>query len=828
MSEKSHSLSVEQILEVLTLTKTATAVHIGDNATIEFANDVMLQIWGKDKSVIGKPINEALPELIGQPFGEMLAKVYREGLTISGKDTAADLIIDGELKTYYFDFEYKAIKDKTGNVICVLHTALDVTERYLNQHELAKAAENRASLIREQSLNEELAAANEELNAINEELSNSREDLAALNTVLEDRVEERVKAFAESEERFRTMADGTDILIAVSNDNGKPFYFNKAWSKLTGRTVDELIRLGWVDLLHSDDRDEYVKIHRSALDTKSSYTDEFRVLSENGEYKWLLKKGTPRFLSDGTFAGYISSCVDITERKNHESKLQEVNEEIAAANEELLAVNEELAATNEELEASHHELLLSETKFRNLVMQAPFAICVIRAEDLMVLDVNDGYLELVGKKREELENHSIWDAVAEASDSYAPILQGVVDTGIAFNAKEHGLDLIRNGVSEHVFVDFVYEPVKNANGSIAAIMVVAIDVTDKVKARQGIQDVEERIRLAVDSAEIGTYEFSYIDNVLTTSDRFDQIFGAADSDTREKVLSTYHPADIHLSEEAHEIAKATGKLFYEARLLKSDQSIRWVRVQGKVYYDADGNRTKLLGTVLDITEYKHLQQQKDDFISIASHELKTPITSLKAALQLLERMKFNPTPMLPKLVEQSTKSMGKISELVEDLLNVSRMNEGQVRLNKSRFYIAKMLDECCTHVRQEDKHELIVEADHNLEVIADEHRIEQVLVNFVNNAVKYAPNSKQIHMIVEREEHYIKVAVKDNGPGIAPEKLPHLFDRYFRADDSGLQVSGLGLGLYISADIVQRHGGQIGVNSELGAGSTFWFTLPIN
>ena len=172
--------------------------------------------------------------------------------------------------------------------------------------------------------------------------------------------------------------------------------------------------------------------------------------------------------------------------------------------------------------------------------------------------------------------------------------------------------------------------------------------------------------------------------------------------------------------------------------------------------------------------------------------------------------------------------MSKISELVEDLLNVSRMNEGQVRLNKSRFYIAKMLDECCTHVRQEDKHELIVEADHNLEVIADEHRIEQVLVNFVNNAVKYAPNSKQIHMIVEREEHYIKVAVKDNGPGIAPEKLPHLFDRYFRADDSGLQVSGLGLGLYISADIVQRHGGQIGVNSELGAGSTFWFTLPIN
>lgn len=828
MSEKSQSLNVEQILEVLTQTKTATAIHVGDNANIQFANDAMLRIWGKDKSVIGKGINDALPELKGQPFQDMLAGVYRDGTTIGGSGTAADLEIDGKLQTFYFDFEYKAIKDFNGEVICVLHTALDVTEVYLNQKELARAAENEAALMREQSLNEELAAANEELNAINEELSNSREELTALNSRLEQRVEERVKAFTESEERFRTMADGTDVLIAVSDTNGKPFYFNKAWSKFTGRSLQDLLKFGWVDLLHVEDKDEYINIHRSALSIKSSYTDEFRVLSANGEYRWLLKKGTPRFLSDGSFTGYISSCIDITDRKNHESKLQEVNEEVAAANEELLAVNEELATTNEELEASHHELMLSESKFRNLVMQAPFAICVIRAEDLMVLDVNDGYLELVGKKREELEKHTIWEAVAEAAESYAPVLQQVVNTGIAFNAREHGLELIRNGVPEYVYVDFVYEPVRNVNGVISSIMVVAIDVTDKVKARQSIEDIEERIRLAVDSAEIGTYEFSYIDNVLTSSERFDQIFGASQTDTREKVLNTYHPADVHLSDEAHEVAKATGKLYYEARLLQPDQSIRWVRVQGKVFYDADGNRTKLLGTVLDITEYKHLQQQKDDFISIASHELKTPITSLKAALQLLDRMKFNPTPMLPKLVEQSTKSMGKISELVEDLLNVSRMNEGQVRLNKSKFNVSKMLDECCTHVRQEDKHQLIVQGDLNVEVIADEHRIEQVLVNFVNNAVKYAPNSKEILMIVENEGDVVKISVKDTGPGITPEKLPHLFDRYFRADDSGLQVSGLGLGLYISADIVQRHGGQIGVESELGKGSTFWFTLPLN
>jgi PAS domain S-box-containing protein len=827
MSESAPFLNLEELYIALSLTKLATAIHIGEDATIQFANEAMLRIWGKDKSIIGKTLADALPEIEGQPFGAMMARVFREGITISGTDTPANLEVDGQLQTYYFDFEYRAVKDETGRVLCILHTSTDVTERFLNQKEKEIAAQTLAALLREQSLNEELASSNEELNAINEELSASREELTAINNNLEARVEERVKAFAESEERFRTMAEGTDILIAVSNENGKPFYFNKAWSNLTGRSNAQLIERGWVDLLHEDDRGEYLQIHRTALLKKASYTDEFRVLDSNGQYRWLLKKGTPRFLSDGTFTGYISSCVDISQRKLDEHKLQEVNEELATANEELSAVNEELTATNEELEVSHSELLLSEARFRNLILQAPIGICVIRAQDLLVLDVNDSYLELVGKKREELENRIIWDAVPEAAEAYAPIMQGVITTGIAFKTKETEIKLIRNGISEQLFVDFVYEPVKNSAGIVTAVMVLGIDVTDKTKAKQSIADAEERVRLAVDGAEIGTYEYHYELDQLTTSDRFNQIFGFDKPMSRLEVISMYHLADRHLSDEAHELAMQTGKIAYETRFIAADQSIHWVRIQGNVYFNATGKRVKLLGTVLDITEYKRLQQQKDDFISIASHELKTPLTSLKASLQLLERMKTNPSPLLPKLIGQSAKSMRKISELVEDLLNVSRMNEGHISLNKQRFELGKMLEECSAQIRQDEQHELILEGDLTLEVEADEHRIEQVVVNFVNNAVKYAPNSKEIYIISEKQADKIKVSVKDNGPGIAPDKLPHLFDRYFRADETGAQVSGLGLGLYISADIIARHGGQIGVDSELGKGSTFWFTLPV-
>ena len=224
---------------------------------------------------------------------------------------------------------------------------------------------------------------------------------------------------------------------------------------------------------------------------------------------------------------------------------------------------------------------------------------------------------------------------------------------------------------------------------------------------------------------------------------------------------------------------------------------------------------------------KELLLKKDEFISIASHELKTPITSLKAALQLLTRMKDNPSPtMFPVLLAQSTKSMEKVSSLIDDLLNVTRLNEGQIQLNKSTFNLVALLNACCTHVRADGKHEIIVKGDEDIEVFADENRIDQVVVNFVNNAVKYAPLSKNIYIFIAKENGITKVSVKDGGPGIPEEKRLHLFDRYYRTDYQGGQYSGLGLGLYICSEIIKRHGGSIGVNSEVGKGSSFWFTLP--
>ena len=540
--------------------------------------------------------------------------------------------------------------------------------------------------------------------------------------------------------------------------------------------------------------------------------------------------GVSCFATDVTSLVEANKKVEIMSEKTHQinEELAAINEEVTASNEELAALNEELAATNEELTESHHLLELSEKRFRNLILQAPFAICVIRASDLVVTDVNYRYLELVGRDRAKIDGLTIWEAVPEAAEAYAPLMQQVIDTRTAYKAKEAELYLLRNGISEHMYIDFVFEPVLDFTESVSAIMVVGIDVSEKVKARKSIEEIEERIRLAVQAAEIGTFDYHYHKDELMVSDRFNEIFGIEPGTSRKDIIASYHPDDQNLSAEAHAIGKTTGKIFYEARVMRTD-GMRWVRFQSNIYFDATGEPERTLGTVIDITEYKALQQQKDDFISIASHELKTPITSLKASLQLLSRMKENPNQStFPRLIDQAGRSMDKITDLVDDLLNVAKMNEGQIRLKKDWFKFSEMLEKCCNHVREMGKHELLFEGDKDLMIFADEHRIDQVIVNLVNNAVKYAPDCKDITIKIEQKGKIAKIKVQDKGPGVSEDKIPHLFDRFYRADQSGLQVSGLGLGLYISSDIIYRHGGEIGVESELGKGSTFWFTLPID
>jgi len=290
-----------------------------------------------------------------------------------------------------------------------------------------------------------------------------------------------------------------------------------------------------------------------------------------------------------------------------------------------------------------------------------------------------------------------------------------------------------------------------------------------------------------------------------------------------------HPDDLQYNLDQYKSISENGVGGeFEIREKSKDGLYRWHLVRMRPITDENGKVRLWVGTATDIQELKQLQQQKDDFISIASHELKTPVTTLKASLQVMDKMKNNPSPdKFADMIGRANKSMNRVTTLIEDLLNVSKFSQGQFILNKKTFSVSKIANDCCNHFRTIGPYNINVTGDMELQVNADADRIEQVLVNFINNAIKYAPKSDEIVVHIERTDYHAKVSVIDHGPGIPPEKVPRLFDRYFRAENPGYHSSGLGIGLYICAEIIKKHQGEIGVETELGKGSTFWFMLPV-
>jgi PAS domain S-box-containing protein len=265
----------------------------------------------------------------------------------------------------------------------------------------------------------------------------------------------------------------------------------------------------------------------------------------------------------------------------------------------------------------------------------------------------------------------------------------------------------------------------------------------------------------------------------------------------------------------------------ETVLIRKGGSFVWCQVTSILFMDND----EILGYTIieDITEQYKLRQQKDEFISVASHELKTPFTSLKATLQIMNRMldkEDGANDKLRQLAKGAERSSVKLNYLIADLLNSTKISQGQLALNCTTFSVGELIESCCSHIELEGTYSLEFEGDRAAMVYGDQQKIEQVLINLINNAIKYAPGSLAITLRVEVLEAAIKMTVTDHGPGIRPEHLSQLFDRYFRVNEKRHDASGLGLGLYISAEIIRRHGGTIGVDSELGKGASFWFTLP--
>lgn len=294
-------------------------------------------------------------------------------------------------------------------------------------------------------------------------------------------------------------------------------------------------------------------------------------------------------------------------------------------------------------------------------------------------------------------------------------------------------------------------------------------------------------------------------------------------------LQMLHPDDLNAFTDAWaKSVKAGQRLEIEYRIRRiADGQYRWHLGYAQPLTDKDGKIAAWFGTNIDIEDQKMALEKKDEFIGIASHELRTPLTSLKAYIQLITFESEGLPPEINQYVSKANESINKLQNLIRDLLDVSKIQSGKLAFTSTSLNLVGLIRTCMENARHIfPSCEIVLHAKKDFVIQGNAERLEQVVMNLIGNAVKYSPQCHEVSIEVKKEKDFVRVCVRDFGIGLSEENAGRIFERFYRVNHNFV-AGGLGMGLYISSEIIKAHHGAIGVKSKIGEGSTFHFDLPL-
>lgn len=478
----------------------------------------------------------------------------------------------------------------------------------------------------------------------------------------------------------------------------------------------------------------------------------------------------------------------------------------------------------------------SEMRFRSIVEQSPVPIMFTRGKEMIIEETNEPMLQLI-RHDDSIKGKSVYDAMPELrGQQIMDHLYNCFYSGESWKGYEQPILLIKDGVEQSGYYNVTYQPFRE-NGKITGILHSAIDVTTQVLARKQLEKTEDTLRLSLLAANLGTFDLDLENNKLYWDKRCRTLFGISHDNEvsyEKDFLHGLHPADkdrILDIIENYTLNKAASNGDYDVEYRTvgaDDKKVRWIRAMGKAYFNEADQPVRFIGSVLDITEQKEDELRKNDFIGMVSHELKTPLTSLKAYAQMLQSENYakSAPAILPKIDLQ----LKKMNDLINGFLNVARFESGKLTLEKQSFNIDALIDEIVEAKKLiAPNHTIIVEKCAEILVVADKEKIDSVIRNLISNAIKYSDIHTTIKVECKQMHDIVEISVEDEGIGIKKEDIDNLFQRYYRVENIATKnISGFGIGLYLSAEIVKRHGGTIGVKSTPRKGSRFYFTLPLS
>jgi PAS domain S-box-containing protein len=469
---------------------------------------------------------------------------------------------------------------------------------------------------------------------------------------------------------------------------------------------------------------------------------------------------------------------------------------------------------------------LSSNQFLDSILENLFDCLLVVELDGRIRKVNKAATDLLGFTQKELLRKNFIEILGD--EDLFEMLLGLMEGG---SLREFELTFLTK-FGREVPMSCSGSAINDSAGQMRAIVCIAKDITERKQADEALRESEERFRTLFENIPIGVYRISREGKILNANLALLKMIGYESAQELDHLDFDKIALEGGYSKEdfKRKIDKEGEVRGLEGIWRTKDGTFRYLRGNARRFRDQNGNVLFYEGTVEDITERKKLEQIKDDFISIVSHELRVPMTAIHGSLGWMMENSSDLPERLRKMIQIANRSSDRMVRLINDMLDIDKIESG-----KMVFYIRPLevmpLVEHTLEVNQPYAEQfqvklLVAESLPGAKIKADIDRFVQVLTNLLSNAAKFSPANETVGVSVSRIDGFVRISVNDRGAGIPDDYRSRIFQKFGQIPGAVVRQKGTGLGLSISKVMVEKMGGRIGFKSEMGEGTTFYFDLP--
>jgi PAS domain S-box-containing protein len=589
---------------------------------------------------------------------------------------------------------------------------------------------------------------------------------------------------------LRSVADATPRIVWMAAPDGAFIHVNDEFCLYTGWTVAQCLGDGWQDLCHPDEVTLIPATWSDRLAAGEPFETEVRFRRSDSLYPWHHVSVLPLKDTTGRIYCWFATCTDVQEKRTIRDRM-----------------------------------------FR-AVFDNTLQFMGLLSPDGKLVEGNKSAMDFVGVKVQDVKGKYFWDTPwwSHSEPQKIQVKEAVKRAAEGEFQRFEARHISLSG--KVIFVDFTLTPIFDEHGRVQMIIPEGRDITEQVLAQERLKASERHYRRIFENASDLIVSMTLDGAIIYANPAW---YNSMEFESRDVQLFNFFdmivPADRESARTAFSLIEE-GAVYEQFETTLLARSGRLIEVEGNLSRDHYEDLRLVLAIFRDVSARKEMERRVSEFYSNVSHELRTPLTSIRASLGLIEGGVAGEIPKKASdLIHIARIESDRMIRMINDILDIKKVEAGKLELRLSKVAPSTIVLETTRNVQgiADDfglSFRLDIETVPMIEV--DQDRVVQVLMNLVSNALKFSPTGETIDIKVSESSGFVRFAVQDRGPGIAPEDIGKLFVMFQQLSlPVSRKIQGSGLGLAISKSLIELHGGRIGVNTKLGEGSCFWFELPV-